>query len=76
LPSHLRVVKEYPKADYVTFNLETWRTRHLNLSSAMLECYPGIWSGEGVVFREDVFDLIEEFFCWDYFNRAQFKVDR
>jgi hypothetical protein len=76
LPSHVRLMKEYPAATPVAFNLEPWRNAHLNLSSEMLERYPGIWSSEGIVLREDVFKLIEEFFCWDYFNRVQFNVDQ
>jgi hypothetical protein len=76
LPSQVRLMKEYPTAAPVAFNLEPWRTAHLDLSLAMLEHYPGIWSSEGIILRDDVFELIEEFFCWDYFNQVQFNVDQ
>lgn len=75
LPNHDRLKLEFKNLHTVEFNLESYRKSRLELSQEMLQAFPAIWSREGIIFRQDVFDLIEEFFSWDFFHRGQFSLD-
>lgn len=71
LPNHSRVVNEFSGMHPVKFDLEPWRKVELALSTEMVSKYPAIWTVAGIVFRTDVFELIQQFFNWDYFNKAE-----
>lgn len=75
LPAHDRIKKDFSPFETVKFNLQPWCESQLDLSKEMLQIFPAIWSAKGIVFRQDVFELIEEFFTWDYFHKGQFTVD-
>lgn len=74
LPAHDRLTKEFNNLRVIEFNLQTWRAARLTLSEEMFRTYPAIWSAEGIVFRQDIFEMIEEFFSWDYFHKGQLEV--
>jgi hypothetical protein len=76
LPEFGQIKKEFGPLEAVEFNLKPWRQSRLDISKKMLQVFPAIWSTEGIIFRQDVFDSIEEFFCWDYFHKGQFTIDR
>jgi hypothetical protein len=76
LPTIDRLKVEYKNLQVVKFNLESWRKTELELSEEMLQAFPAIWSSEGIIFREDVFKLVKEFFSWDYFHKAQFDIGK
>ena len=74
IPELVRLEPNFPEATSVQFNLEPYRTSELKLCEAMLDKFPIVWTTEGIVFREDIFALIEASFSWTYFQRAQFVV--
>lgn len=74
LPRHDRLVRMFHNLQRVRISLASWRDSSVDLSREMLSSYPVIWEPEGIIFRRDVFDLIQEFFCWDFFRRAQFAL--
>ena len=41
----------------------------LKLSRTMLNDNPVIWTSDGVIFRDFVFEKIEKYFNWDYFKK-------
>ncbi len=72
LPAHNKLKVKFKELQIVEFDLESWRKTDLELSEEMLQAFPAIWSSKGIIFREDVFKLIKEFFSWDYFHKLQF----
>lgn len=76
VPAHVRLLQEFKEVRAVGFTLKPGRASELALSEDMLLKYPVIWTTEGIVFRDDVYRLIEDFFRWDYFYRGPFTLAR
>jgi hypothetical protein len=75
LPSHERITPEFSDVHPVEFSLLDWKLSIVQLSASMLQKYAVIWTVEGTVFREDVFNLVEPYFSWTFFNKGEFDLD-
>jgi hypothetical protein len=74
LPSHERITPEFSDGHPVEFNLLDWKLSIVELSASMLRKYAAIWTVEGTLFREDVFNLVEPYFSWTFFNKGEFDL--
>jgi len=74
VPKHTEVLPEFKEVVTFDFKPDYWLPCTLALSREMLLKYPVMWSKDGVILREDVFKLIEEFICWDYFYKGVFTL--
>jgi hypothetical protein len=54
--------------------LDSTATFELKLSKTMLNDNPVIWTSEGTIFRDFVFEKIKDFFNWDYFQKREYNI--
>lgn len=54
---------------------ETDLSFKLKLSKTMLNENHIIWTSEGIIFRDFVFDTIEQYYNWDYFERKKYSIN-
>lgn len=54
--------------------LDSNATFKINLSETMLNDNPILWTSEGVIFRIFVFEKIEKYFNWDYFEKKKYAI--
>jgi len=74
LPNYNKLQQEFTNLRRIEFNLVPWRKECLALSTEMLRTFAVIWSGKGIILRQDVFETIQEFFSWDYFHKVQLDL--
>lgn len=69
------IEENYHDTEKISFQYrETSLTFDLNLSELMLTENPIIWTSEGSIFRDFVFEKIASYFNWDFFEKKEYDI--